>query len=472
MRGGLKALGIFCLGMIPALTLPAQKFQWVKQIEGTSEEAPTQISTDPDGNIYILGDFNNSADLDPGPGTANLISNGSTDVFLAKYSSGGNFLWAFNIGSSLKDRSFALANDDTGNIYITGSFRNSVDFDPGTGNVTLTSNGNQDIFFAKYDSSVQYIWAKSIGGASYEQSTLAIDDSGYVYLSGFFNSAQMDFNPGTGNAVLSNKGSYDIFLASYGNNGKFQWAKSMGGKKNNSTDKGNGIEIDPEGNILITGYFQSTVDFDPGSGIAQLSTNGKKDIFFAKYARNGKYLWAKSIGSSKQDQGKWVTADTAGNIFITGMYQGNADFDPDTGSSLLTNRGSNDIFLAKYDKNGNYLWAKSTGSISNDRGINLEIDSSINLYLCGSFKDTADFDPGPGKTLLISTGSSDGFFTKYYPYDPCKGFHAGFKFRNTCEGKALTFTDTSAIRYGKIISYHWDPGNGDSSNNSNPSFTY
>ncbi|MBW8050176.1 MAG: T9SS type A sorting domain-containing protein [Cytophagales bacterium] len=171
--------------------------------------------------------------------------------------------------------------------------------------------------------------------------------------------------------------------------------------------------MDASGNAYITGDFYGTADFDPGAGVQNLTSVGVRDIFFAKYDANGNYLWAKSIGGTSADFGNSIATNASGNAYITGFFYGTADFDPGAGVQNLTPVGINDIFFAKYDANGNYLWAKSIGSTSNDAGYSIATDAFGNAYITGFFVATADFDPGAGVQNLTPVGGSDIFFAKY-----------------------------------------------------------
>jgi len=407
MRNWLTLILYFAL----TSNLFAQSYQWAKGIGSTNYDYGNSIATDASGNVYITGYFSSTADFDPGAGTANLTSAGIDDIFFAKYDNNGNYLWAKRIGSTDNDRGYSIATDAGGNVYITGDFRGTADFDPGAGTVNLTSAGYLDIFFAKYDNNGNYLWAKRIGSTDYDTGySIATDVGGNVYITGNF-SGTADFDPGAGIANITSAGLGDIFFAKYNTNGNYIWAKSIGGT---SSDFGIGrsIATDAGGNVYITGYFSGTADFDPGAGTANLTSAGYLDIFFAKYDNNGNYLWAKSIGSTDyDDHGNSIATDTGGNVYITGDFCGTADFDPGSGTASLSSNGVIAIFFAKYNTNGNYLWAKSIGSTSFGRSI--ATDAGGNVYITGFFGDTVDFDPGAGTANLTSAGCYDIFFAKY-----------------------------------------------------------
>ncbi|MBI4648818.1 MAG: T9SS type A sorting domain-containing protein, partial [Bacteroidia bacterium] len=270
--------------------------------------------------------------------------------------------------------------DGTSNCYITGYFKGTADFDPGIETVNLTSVGNEDIFFAKYDANGNYLWAKSIGGTSSNHgSSIAIDGTGNCYITGYFRGTT-DFDPGAGTANLTPVDSSDIFFARYDVNGNYLWAKSIG---STSMDFGISIAVDSIGNCYITGFFRVTTDFDPGTGTVNLTSIGNWDIFFAKYDANGNYLWAKNIGSSYGDGGYSIAVDDTGNIYLTGYFQSTADFNPGAGTANLTSVGYKDIFFAKYGQSA--------------MGINENIIvESINIY------------PNPANNNIVFEGLQEG----------------------------------------------------------------
>lgn len=387
---------------------------WAKKIGSTSpgSEAGYGIAVDAGGNVYLTGQFIATADFDPGPGTVNLTSFGSIDVFLAKYNSSGNYIWAKKIGGASNDDVKNIWMDAGGNLFIIGTFLGTADFDPGAGVVNLTSSGNNDICFAKYDANGNYVWAKSIGGANNDSGwKIVVHATGNVYICGSF-SGTSDFDPGPGTVNLTSAGVDDLFFAKYDGGGNYIWAKRIG---STADDNAYSIATDAAENVYITGSFQLTVDFDPGPGTFNMTSNGIKDILFAKYDSSGNYIWAKNIGSSGNYGYGWNIALDAGiNIYLTGWFRGTTDFDSGPGTvNLTSSAGSFDILFAKYDNNGNYIWAKNIGSANDDFGWDIISDVGSNVYITGQFDLTPDFDPGPGTANLTSAGNGDIFFAKY-----------------------------------------------------------
>ncbi|MCO6480826.1 MAG: SBBP repeat-containing protein, partial [Phaeodactylibacter sp.] len=368
-------------------------YQWAFKIGANLSNDGFGIAVDGSGNVLVTGSFGGTADFDPGPGTANLTSMGGSDIFVAKYTSSGDYLWAFNMGGTSSDRGYALAVDDSDNVLVTGLFSGTVDFDTGPGTANLSGAG--DIFVAKYDASGAYLWAINMGGTNTDESAdIALDGSNNILITGYF-IGTADFDPGVGTANLTAPGTGigDIFVAKYSSSGAYQWAFSLGDA---SWDQGKGIAVDDSDNVLVTGYFQGTVDFDPGAGTANYTSAGFGDGFVAKYSPAGAYLWAFPLGGTSSDDGNGIAVDGSDNVVVTGRFGDTVDFDPGAGVADLSDAGNGDIFVAQYSNSGAYQWAISMGGASSDRGNGIVLDGSGNVLVTGTFRGAADFDPGPG----------------------------------------------------------------------------
>ena len=296
--------------------------------------------------------------------------------------------------------------DGSGNVYTTGNFVGTVDFDPGAGVFNLVSNGSNDIFITKLDVNGNFVWAKSIGGSASDYGKgIALDGSGNIYLTGYYSNITVDFDPGIGVFNLSNLGGQDIFILKLDNGGNFVWAKQFG--NSNSVEEGNSIAIDVSGNVYTTGFFQGTMDFDPGAGVFNLSAT--PGAFVSKLDMNGNFVLAKEISSAR---GQTVKLDASNNIFIGGHFSGTGDFDPSISVYNLTSFGSNDVFVLKLNSIGNFVFAKQLGGTSTDEGWGLDLDNAGNIIIAGAFQGTSDFDPGAGVFNLISSGSMDCYACK------------------------------------------------------------
>ncbi|MFI5203753.1 MAG: SBBP repeat-containing protein [Flavobacteriales bacterium] len=383
--------------------------QWAKNMGGYYHDSGLSITSDNSGNVYTTGSFADVADFDPGAGTYNLTSAGSYDVFVSKLDSSGNFVWAIQIGGNLEDYGYSMILDSMGNVYLTGYFSGTVDFNPGTGTYNLTSAGSYDIFISKLDASGNLIWAKKMGTTGDDGGTsIILDEYENVYTTGFFSGA-VDFDPGIGSDTLTSAGGYDIFITKLGPSGNFIWAKHIGGVLD---DYGNSIVSDSLKNIYATGSFNGTADFDPGVGTFNLVSAGGSDIFITKLDSSGNFAWAKQVGAAGDDVGTSIIVNQYNNAYITGHFTGTVDFDPGTGSYIVTSTGWSDIFICKLDSSGNFIWAKQMGGVNNDYSRHIVSDNSNNMYTTGSFDLTADFDPGVGTFNLVSAGGYDVFISK------------------------------------------------------------
>ena len=392
----------------------AQALQWAKAMGGYFRDRGQSIAIDGSGNVYTTGNFDGTADFDPGAGVFNLTSAGGPNNFISKLDASGNFVWAKSMGAGADhDNGFSIALDGSGNIYTTGFFEGTADFDPGAGVFNLTSAGNSDIFISKLDASGNFVWAKAMNGIGYGYGySIALDGSGNVYTTGNF-TATVDFDPGAGVFNLTSAGNYDIFISKLDASGNFVWAKSMGGGA--YFDYSHSIALDGSGNVYTTGWFDGTADFDPGAGVFNLTSAGISDIFISKLDASGNFVWAKAMGGADPARGYSIALDGSGNVYTTGWFEGTADFDPGAGVfNLTTGGGGSDIFISKLDASGNFVWAKSMGGAYFDYSYSIALDGYGNVYTTGDFKGTVDFDPGAGIFNLTSAagGGSDIFISK------------------------------------------------------------
>jgi len=251
----------------------------VRAFGGTNADLGEAIAVDSAGNVYTTGYFKGTVDFDPGDGTSNITSAGDNDVFVSKLDSSGNFVWAKRFGGSDSDRGFGITVDASGNVYTTGDFRGTVDFDPGDGTSNLVSAGGADVFVSKLDSSGNFVWAKRFGGTSSDDAIgIDLDSSGNVYTTGYFY-LTADFDPGDGTSNLVSAGSADVFVSKLTSAGDYAWAVRFGGT---NSDWGSGIALDGSSNVYTTGFFNSTVDFDPGAGTCNKTSAGLHDVFVSK----------------------------------------------------------------------------------------------------------------------------------------------------------------------------------------------
>jgi hypothetical protein len=338
----------------------AGNFGWARGLGGTGDDSGNGLAVVSEGSVYTTGYFNGTVDFDPGPGTFNLTSAGSTDVFVSKLDAAGNFVWARGIGGTGDDSGNALAVAADGSIYTTGSFWYTADFDPGPGTFNLTSAGYEDVFISKLDSGGNIVWARRLGGTSQDYSdALAVTSDGSVYTTGSY-AGTADFDPGAGIFNLTSAGSFDVFVSKLNSSGNFVWVRDLGGT---DSDVGHALAVASDGGVYTTGCFNSTADFDPGPGTFNLTSAGLTDVFVCKLNSAGSFVWARRLGGTNYDYGKGLAVASDGSVYTTGRFMGTADFDPGPGTSNLTSAGNYDVFVSKLVP----PQAPTTIALSNDR---------------------------------------------------------------------------------------------------------
>ncbi len=341
---------------------------WASGAGGTGADRSYAIATDAGNNTYVTGSFESTATF----GSHTLVSAGLTDIFVAKLDPAGNWLWARRAGGTSDARAYGLKTDTNGNCYISGYIYGTATF----GSTTLTSSGSSDTFVAKLDTSGNWLWAVRGGGSSNDYSIdMSIDGTGNLYLVGTFRST-VTF----GSTTLISSGEFDTYAAKLGPSGNWLWATKAGGI---GADVGNGISTDNTGNSIITGYFNSTAVF----GTTTLTSIGAQDVFIARLDSTGNWLWAVSAGGGYEDNSLDVSTDGSGDCIISGSFNDSAVF----GSTNLNSRGDRDLFVAKLDASGNWIWAVSVGGTSADRGEGISTDSAGNSYVTGYFTNQAFF---------------------------------------------------------------------------------
>lgn len=366
------------------LLAQAPDWQWATNAGGVYGDLGNGIALDNYGNSYVTGYFDNTATF------GSHVLDGYGDVFVAKMDGSGNWIWVTQAGSSYhNDDSNGIATDTDGNCYITGYFKSVATF----GSTTLTSNGEYEIFVAKVDANGNWLWATQAGGISYDSGNgIEIDNDGNIYVTGSFRETAT-----FGSYSLTCFGESDIFVAKVDETGNWLWAIQAGGF---SYDSGQGIAIDNNGDIYVTGGFCETATFDSVS----LTSCGENDIFVAKIDENGNWQWATNAGGWYTDMSNAIAVSDNNCSYISGNFEESAIF----GSQVLTGSGSHDIFVAKIDANGDWIWASEAGGDYIDRGYAIALDNNDNCYLTGEFTNTANF----GYHSITCIGAWDMYVAK------------------------------------------------------------
>lgn len=398
---------------------------WTKSYGGNSLDYGAGVALDQNGNIYTVGRFANTVDLDPGDGISNHTAVASTDVYIQKLDPQGNYIWSRAIGGQGEDQAFALGVDDAGNVYLTGNFIGAVDFDPGAGVFQLSSSSlnDTDAFILKLDTDGNFQWAKQIASNETEYGYgIAVDEVGNCYATGYF-SQTVDLDPGEGTDLVTVEGgTNDFYVVKLDSDGDYVWGYGIGGS---GQDRSYAIELDGD-DLLICGHFGRSADFDPTEGVDFLTT-GTPSValngFLMKMTTDGDYVGAVSLGSSGEyEYARSVKTDADGNIFCTGYFRGTMDVDPSDEVANLVSGGGRDVFLVKYTPELEYVWGLNAGGGGNDYGRSLVVDEVTGAaYVAASqySSDVANWGteecfneiegiPGTNEVLVLASYDTDG----------------------------------------------------------------
>jgi len=401
----------------------SQSFEWAKNVASSRSSGARAIDKDVSGKTYLFGNFDGSITF----GSTTLT--GTNDIYIANYDQSGIFQWAVKAGGSNFEIAYDIACDNSGNSYITGVYNGTATF----GTTTLTSLGNYEIFIAKYNSSGVFQWAKSAGSSDYEWGiNIAVDNSGNCFVTGEFFST-ISF----GSATVTTNGDRDVFLAKYSSEGDFQWAVSGG---SGYYDLCGGVTSDASGNVYLSGMISGPANFsghiittigyqnifyikyDPNGdliwgyndangfrswGIGVDSHNDSyvlNDYYLSKHLSDGSFSWQRSWSSSEFIFANSFKTDILGNNYVCGTYSGTAYFPPYS----VVSAGQNDIFVVKYNADGDVEWVTSGGGTGNERSIGISADISGSAFITGEFFESAHF----GSITLNSTAYNDDFIAK------------------------------------------------------------
>lgn len=467
---------LLATGFFIATALQAQH-PFVNVISGPSYIDTEVMQINDSGHIYVGGKFLSTADFDPGSGTHTRTSRGNYDSYIAKYTIDGQLIWVRQIGGAGTDYIKSIAADDSGNLYVAGAFTNTALLSVDENNdITLTGAGNYDVFIAKYNSEGTLLWSVKAGTPTVDAiEGIALAPGGDLVVIGYF-SPSPSFNLGNG-FIFNNPGGTDAFIARYNPGGNLQWAKQLVcdntifTRRITTADNGDillilgyvgTIDMDPgpgshsfsfasstymsqlfarynsqgdllwagelrvatgscniteiithNGDIYLAGHFTETLDFDAGPSTHYLTSNGLMDAFIARYNSDGQLVWAHALGGTGYDFAWGLATDSAGNLYVSGSFENAVDFDPGPGSAIATSAGNYDAYFARFDTSGTISWVRSIGGGSYDAGSNISLDAGGNIYLAGYFRNTVDFDPGPGVYNITSARNNDAYFTRY-----------------------------------------------------------
>ena len=401
---------------------------------GDSKFDPTQsnrstffnrITTDQEGNIYVTGAGGgvqgDTFDIDPNPANEVLVDMEGELFIIAKYSPEGELIWHRRLSNEEGIAPKAIEIDPNNqNVVIIGSFFEETDFDPGPGTAILNPSSYTG-FMLRLDNNGNFIGVTQLGKTMAPGDTgnilpedLMFDFNGNILITGtYFYS--VDFDPGLLQANRTSGGSGDMFVLKLSSNGTFLWVHTTIGDDGveGPSQYAKGITVDNNNNIYVAGIFNSTVNFDEDQvGFELASANDSADIFILKLNSNGDGVWVNKIGGPLDEKVASIVCDHANNIVFGGVFEEMVDFDPNGAGGVMASAGGTDIFVAKWNANGGFVWAKRIGSPYDDTLVDLNLYRSIflpppggeNIYFTGKMYTTVDFDPGPGTNNVAVFG--------------------------------------------------------------------
>ncbi len=375
------------------------------------------VAVDLEGNVYVASTFVGPYDFDPGPGVYELTSVFAYDPFLCKLDGNGNFQWALRWGDEIEGPfGGPVATDSLGYVYIAGTFSTyyEVDFDPGPSEDNHKGSGGADFFLSKFDSSGNYQWGRTWrGGDAAVPWSIACGPGQSLYVGGRFEGGA-DFDPGPGEDLRNRSEDGNLFLSKFTTGGAYQWVRAWGSHEymGSYTDV-YGVATDSSGDILVTGDFNTKVDFDPGDEVVERYPVGNADAFLSKFSPEGDFQWVQTWGGSSI--GNSVAVDNQDNILVTGPFWLTVDFDPGPGIQKHTALGYYDPYLLKFHPSGEFDWVCVWGGIIYEEGKEIALDKDGNAYVAGEYSGSVDFDPGPAVDIQTSFGLFDASLSKFPP---------------------------------------------------------
>ena len=404
-NSGISSNDVFLVKLNP-LGVPL----WAISFGGSASDFCYGVAVDALGNSYVTGYFDGPTMTIESTTLVNASSTAS-DMYIAKFNSSGNLVWAKNYGGSGFEHGLGISVDKLGNSYATGSYVNtdSLDF---AGSV-IVNTGGQDIYIVKHDTFGNVVWAKSAGGLDNEEPhSIATNDNGVSAITGYFESADLYFDSIQMSSSSATWGAADFFVAQYDSSGNAMWANIGTG---NGIDEGWAAAIDSIGNVFATGAFISPT-FNLGSdSLINTDAFGYEDIFLIKYNVAGTLQWAKKAYGQVWDRAQGIAIDSDHNIYLTGyFYSDTLLFD----TVLLLKPGATsssvNMFVVKYNNLGDAQWAVGVGdSIDGVWAYGIDVTPEGSVYVVGDFNTlTAVFGStiltlGTGRSIFISKLGTD-----------------------------------------------------------------
>ncbi len=338
--------------------------------------------------------------------------------------------WSSTVGGEGMDTPLGIVTDPQGNVYVAGGFFEKIDFDPSKRKDRHKDKGTGSLFVTSYGPERRYKWTSVITSkdAQLGAREITINDVGELLLTGSFR-GKVDFHPGRGRDKIESNGATDIFLTILRTDGSYGWTRTIGGR---GEDQGFAVTIDSAGSISLVGYFHDTVDFNPGPGVDEHTSNGAEDVFVTKLGPDGSYRWTRTWGGTdiNGDIAFGIATDGTGAVIVCGEYRGTVDFNPGRGKDIRTSNGERDFFITKLGPDGSYRWTHTVGGVQNDSANAVTVDADGNSYVTGAFEKRVDFNPRGGGDVRFGNDFFDVYVIKLGP-------DGSYQWTKTFGGKAI-----------------------------------
>jgi hypothetical protein len=387
-------------------------YQWGLGWSAILDVIGADVAVDNAGNSYVAGDFHSLGDFDPGPGVEERVSKGYSDAYMSKFNSEGEFQWVQTWGGATWDDDASASRvcvSKSGRVYVAGWFDGIIDLDPGPGEDIHTGpTGVSTCFLSAFDSDGNYQWGVVWGPS--EAWDMICDSQENVYITGAAG-GDCDYDPGPGTDIWSGR----AYLTKFSPSGEHLWARAWEPEHN---VQGNGVAVDGSGNVYVSGFFYYATDFDPGPGVDEHTAVGLPDAFLSKFDSEGNYQWARNWENNGYDEWSDYTGtcavDASGDIYVAGAYSATVDFDPGPGVEEKNHFADGDLYLSKFDPQGEFQWVDTWGQSSglHDVVMDVALGDPPLVYLTGMFDKDADFWPGPEEDWHKVHETLDAFLTR------------------------------------------------------------
>ncbi len=354
-------------GLAGAATNLGAASPWPKPLGGPGKESATGVAADDEGHSFVVGTFDGPSSF----GEVHLASAGGNDVFVTALDADAKVLWAVAVGGPGADEGRGIALAPSGDLYVTGSFSGTADFDPGPGRTELTSAGGTDAFLLRLNAKGELVWARRLGGPQDDEGVRVAVSADAVWVVGTFKGTMEG---------LPSAGGRDAFLAKFDLDGHLLWTKRIGGPKD---DEGRAVAAGRNGEVWVCGDFEAAPSIGPEGGGLDMTSAGRSDVFILRLDSTGRMLWSGQIGGEGEDSCEGMAATNAGGVAVIGEFWHTADVDPGPGVLSYASHGKTDAFLVSLDGIGRMLWSQQFGETGFDLGLGVAADRFGSVYTTG-----------------------------------------------------------------------------------------